>query len=73
MKNFAHRNGLGAPRSRLGAAAAAQTDRLAGREVWPIVTGAWLARRRRPEDWQLIPNNLHIVRRQLEGLGKEEC
>ena len=41
-------------------------------EVWPIVTGAWLARRRRPEDWRLIANNVHIVRRQLEGLGKEE-
>ena len=37
--------------------------------VWAIVTRAWLERRRRPEHWLLIANNVHLVSRQLEGLG----
>jgi len=40
-------------------------------EVWSIVTRAWLARRRRPECWRLIANNVHLVGGELEGLGKD--
>ena len=44
-------------------------DAMTLQEVWSIVTRAWLARRRRPEAWRLIANNVSLVRRQFEGLG----